>query len=221
MEKEFENINENKDLEFIPFDTKDNIFNSDANWFPVIRLNTATVDTITNQFITGFSNPITRSTIDREKFNNIVYNKDDKYKKEQSEDEKVESFNILDNLENVEIQSEKRKIENNLDNKNVNNSNKSSKKSKGKSYDKNRKEEKDGRFNEPPHMKILREYNLLYLEEESRLETVSLTDDIYKEMMEENQEILDVLKAYEIPKPIVDIIVKKIIRITLDNCSRE
>lgn len=217
-----DNIDENKDLEFIPFETKDNIFNSDANWFPVIRLNTATIDTITNQFITGFSNPITKSTLDREKFNNIIeneeyaYNEEEIYKYEEPKNDKVAKF---------EGPSEKRKMENTLENRKTNKSNKHSKKAKGKSIEKNRKEEKEKEkekiFSEPPHLKVLRDYNLLYLEEESRLETLSLSENIYRDMMEENQEIFDVLKAYEIPQPIIDIIVKKIIRITLDNCSNE
>lgn len=215
-----DNIDENKDLEFIPFETKDNIFNSDANWFPVIRLNTATIDTITNQFITGFSNPITKSTLDREKFNNII--EDEEYVYKEEETYKIEEPKI-NKVVKFEGPSEKRIMENTIENKKINKSNKHSKKTKGKNVEKNRKEEKEKEkiFSEPPHMKVLRDYNLLYLEEESRLETLSLSENIYKDMMEENQEIFDVLKTYEIPQPIIDIIIKKIIRITLDNCSNE
>ena len=89
-----DNIDENKDLEFIPFETKDNIFNSDANWFPVIRLNTATIDTITNQFITGFSNPITKSTLDREKFNNIIEDEEYDYKEVEYAYKEEETYKI-------------------------------------------------------------------------------------------------------------------------------
>ena len=222
-----DNIDENKDLEFIPFETKDNIFNSDANWFPVIRLNTATIDTITNQFITGFSNPITKSTLDREKFNNIIEDEEYTYNEVEDAYKEEETYKIeepkINKVMKFEGPSEKRIMENTIENKKINKSNKHSKKGKGKTIEKNRKEEKDKEkiFSEPPHMKVLRDYNLLYLEEESRLETLSLSENIYKDMMEEIQEIFDVLKTYEIPQPIIDIIIKKIIRITLDNCSNE
>lgn len=200
METLSNNINDNKDLEFIPFDTKDNVFNREANWFPVIRLNTTAVDTITNQFITGFSNPVNECRIDNEIFNDVIYSDIEEYKPSENQPYKKA---------NLEMQSEKRKNQNN-----------SSKKSKGKSSDKNRKVENEGNFNEPKHMKILREGNFEFLEGYSRSEKVSLAEDIYRIIEVNNKEIFDIFSDYEVPKPIMDVVIKKIIKITLDNDNR-
>ena len=66
------NRNESEDLKFVPFNTKDNILSKGSSWFPVVKLNTPIIEnTVTNNFLTDFSTPISKFTVDDTLFNKI------------------------------------------------------------------------------------------------------------------------------------------------------
>ena len=75
---------------------------------------------------------------------------------------------------------------------------------------------------EPPHMEILREldlgseYESIYRNEKSKE-----IDGIFNKIEENHGAIISTLKAYRIPYPIISLLVKKIIKITLEHSNKE
>ena len=79
-------------------------------------------------------------------------------------------------------------------------------------------------ISEPIHMQLLK--NISFegcLEEEYRGEFCSISDridDVY-ETIDKDQAIIDIFKAYNVPKPIYQLVIKKIIKISLENCHNK
>lgn len=76
---------------------------------------------------------------------------------------------------------------------------------------------------EPIHMELLRNLNFQnYLGNSYRGETENqLDEDMIFNMVKSDNSIVDTCKAYNIPKPISDLIIKKIIRISLENSKNK
>lgn len=90
----------------------------------------------------------------------------------------------------------------------INNISTSSKKSKVDNQD------------EPIHMRLLRNFNFEgFLDSDYRGESGSQIEEIDRifNIVKSDNSIIQTLKAYNVPKPISDLIIKKIIKITLEN----
>lgn len=90
----------------------------------------------------------------------------------------------------------------------INNISTSSKNSKGDNQD------------EPIHMRLLRNFNFEgFLDSDYRGESGSQIEEIDRifNIVKSDNSIIQTLKAYNVPKPISDLIIKKIIKITLEN----
>ena len=80
----------------------------------------------------------------------------------------------------------------------------------------------DKEIEDPPHMEILREldlgseYDSIYRDDKSKE-----IDSIFKKIEENHGAIISTLKAYRIPYPIISLLVKKIIKITLEHSNKE
>ena len=68
---------------------------------------------------------------------------------------------------------------------------------------------------EPIHIKILREFDLLIDDYEDTRGKKSSVEKIFKKIEEKEESIMKVLKLYNIPYPVASLIVKKIISLTL------
>ncbi|MDU1568930.1 MAG: hypothetical protein E6876_17235 [Clostridium sp.] len=91
-----------------------------------------------------------------------------------------------------------------------------------KTYEKSGVIRSDKEIEDPPHMEILREldlgsqYDSIYRDDKSKE-----IDSIFKKIEENHGAIISTLKAYRIPYPIISLLVKKIIKITLEHSSKE
>ena len=91
-----------------------------------------------------------------------------------------------------------------------------------KTYEKSGVIRSDKEIEDPPHMEILREldlgseYDSIYRDDKSKE-----IDSIFKKIEENHGAIISTLKAYRIPYPIISLLVKKIIKITLEHSNKE
>ncbi|MCR1952328.1 hypothetical protein NSA50_14965 [Clostridium sp. DSM 100503] len=91
-----------------------------------------------------------------------------------------------------------------------------------KNYEKSGVIREDKEIEEPPHMRILRdldlgsEYESIYRDDKSKE-----IDSIFKKIEENHGAIISTLKAYRVPHPIISLLVKKIIKITLEHSNKE
>ena len=91
-----------------------------------------------------------------------------------------------------------------------------------KTYEKSGVIRSDKEIEDPPHMEILREldlgseYDSIYRDDKSKE-----IDSIFKKIEENHGAVISTLKAYRIPYPIISLLVKKIIKITLEHSNKE
>lgn len=229
------------DLKFIPLSIKEPFIDKESNWLPMIDLNLPEFRAMTDGFVFGFATPINNSnlegaslkTLDYVPNNNVNVPKNNlnaqntntnKEKKEFEENfdlyypsetlgEELFSYNKDENCKNFNnfnannINSTQMNNVNNINNVNeiINNS--------------NMNQNRQGKFEEPIHMELLRNLNFDNLIEDNfrgEGNKIKDIDNIFNIIKEDNS-IIETFKAYNMPKPIYELILKKIIKTTLEN----
>ncbi len=158
------------------------------------------------------------------------YNKEDKCKKINASEESTNKNNISNISKNPQVQgmnqgmnnSEMQGI-NNLEAQGINNPKTQEMdniNNQGTKIQDMNMKNSSGDLAEPIHMKLLRNLDFeSYLDTEYRGDEESKIKDIDRifNIIKDDKSIVDTLKAYNLPKPIYDLIIKKIIKLTLEN----
>lgn len=164
------------------------------------------------------------------------YNKEDKCKKINTSTENINKNNInkssqIQDMTNPQMQGmgnpQMQGINNpqmqdmtNINNQGMNSLKTQDINQKDNNINKKSMENRSSDFIEPIHMELLRNLDFeSYLDTEYRGDEESKIKDIDRifNIIKDDKSIVDTLKAYNLPKPIYDLIIKKIIKLTLEN----
>lgn len=244
----YNNLNrqEDDDLKFMPLNINEQFTNRDSSWFPIIDMALPTFSEIPNSFDLGSSMPVDNfnsqgsslNTLDyiqsnsvnvqsnmnqnekmfEENFNLeypsqtfgdelISYNKDEKCKKNTSMNPPMPNTNT--NMNRIYDTSLNEVPMPNNDIIEIKNNDMQS---IGNEHD---------YIEEPIHMELLRNLDFEnYLDKSYRggMENQREVDMIFKIVKDDNS-IADTFRAYNVPTPISDLIIKKIIKINLENSN--
>jgi hypothetical protein len=168
------------------------------------------------EFTKDFNLEYPSETLEEELYS---YNKDKKCKSINDSTNNINMQNMKNNSGNMSGMNNVNMQGNNMGNmnsgnENINGMNMNNRKTQ--SYNSNYGNTQD----EPIHMNLLRSFNFeSFLDGKYRGESGSLIEEIDRifNIVKNDSSITQTFKAYNIPKPISDLIIKKIIKITLEN----
>ncbi|GAB6167760.1 hypothetical protein JCM1393_02200 [Clostridium carnis] len=216
MNRSKKNLAIDDDLKFIPLNIKEPFSSKDSNWLPFINLNCQSTTNMTNNFIADFATPMLY-----ENLNKGLVNIPD-----------LEVIPLPNNVTNNT--SNKNEPNLNMNNKNVTTPNQSSENytleypsetisEELYSYNSNlpnchTTQTRDNEFfQEPLHMNLLRNFDFILDEfDDLRGCCPNKIDKIFRDIEENHSFIIGTLKAYKIPYPIICLLIKKIIKFTLN-----
>lgn len=218
-------VNMDEDLKFVPLNIQEPFKSKDSSWVPFINID-ADSDNITNNFFIGLpnlqtnqgftplpninNNPILPypSIVTTPSIKDLTNEEANKDVKDQAPDKKSNEKNIKNILTEDELYPSEM-LNNELYSYNEENSNTNTTTNRT--------------ITSLTHLDILRDFDLstdFDIENNSRTCCAKQVDNIFKEIEEDYVGLLSTLKTYKIPYPITSLIVKKIIKITLDSKNK-
>jgi hypothetical protein len=181
---------DNQDIKFIPLDVNNNFVDAESPWFPSVNIDGAGFNnSITNNILYDFANPITNVKKEKDFYENIDYTGSKQstlnemesvpeYPMEIYKDEAYPSCQLIqDEPIHIKILREYDFSKDDYKDDNILRGNKS--KNKGKHKEK------------------------------------SEIEDIFKMILDKDESIMKVLKLYNIPYPMASLLIKKVIALTL------
>ena len=154
----------------------------------------------------------------------ISYNKEEKCKKKTSNNSNLNN----PNLSTGNVNNTKNGINNNasMNNASTNNTSMNNNGMSNNGIDTNVQSNINNRdfIEEPIHMELLRNLNFEnYLNNGYRGESINQLDEVDRifSIVKSDNSIIDTFKAYNIPRPIYELIIKKIISLSLENLSNK
>lgn len=229
----YNNLNrqQDDDLKFIPLNISEPFTDKDSSWFPIIDMALPTFSEIPNSFALGFVVPCDNSNIEWNSLKTLDYIQNDTINVQsnninQETKEFEQNFNLEYPSETLGEalfsynKDEKCKKNTNLNQGSMQNTNSNMNKMSNTNI--KSMENRQGDVEEPIHMELLKNFNFgntLY--STYRGEEEIQQEDMLFNMLKSDNSIGDTFKAYNMPKPISDLIIKKIIRICLENSNNK
>lgn len=242
----YNNLNrqEDDDLKFMPLNINEQFTNKDSSWFPIIDRALPTFSEIPNSFDLGFTMPVDNSNLQGGSLNTLDYIQSNSVNVQNSMNQNKQMFEGNFNLEYPSQTIADELTSYNKDGKCKKNTNMNTPMPNAnagmnriyntslnevpmpnndiieiKSTDMKSIRNEDDYIEEPIHMELLRNLNFEnYLDRSYRgeMENQLEVDMIFKTIKDDNS-IVDTFRAYNVPTPISDLIIKKIIKINLEN----
>ncbi|MGG7212947.1 hypothetical protein ACQPUY_04935 [Clostridium nigeriense] len=227
----YNNLNrqqEYDDLKFMPLNIREPFLDKDSSWFPIIDMALPNFSELSNNFLLGFATPVDNSNLEGNSLKTLDFIQNNNLnvpnaQNNQSAEEFTKDFNLEYPSETLseELYSynkECKSINNSGSNMNMQNTNmqNTNMQNTNKQNMNNNKDNQD----EPIHMNLLRNFNFeCYLDNSYRGESSSQMEEIDRifNVIKGDNSIVETFKAYNIPKPISNLIIKKVIKITLEN----
>lgn len=211
FEKKEDVMETDEDFKFVPLRVREPFASRDSNWLPLINLGSPTlVNDIASNFRTTFDMPMMSSQLNKNLAMpdlNVMrtYGGEEKSSGESSEGnledmfegvgEEIYSYNNASN-----VYCENFMPVNQVDARDI--------------------DDLDD-FEEAPHMQLIREIDLYTDNDVYQRGIDKQIDKIFKEIKEKNAYVISTLKAYKIPMPIIGVLVKKIIKTSIDDSKKE
>lgn len=224
----YNNLNrqqEYDDLKFMPLNIREPFLDKDSSWFPIIDMALPNFSELSNNFLLGFATPVDNSNLEGNSLKTLDFIQNNNLnvpnaQNNQSAEEFTKDFNLeypsetlSEELYSYNKDKECKSINNSGSNMNMQNTNMQN---RNKQNMNNNKDNQD----EPIHMNLLRNFNFeCYLDNSYRGESSSQMEEIDRifNVIKGDNSIVETFKAYNIPKPISNLIIKKVIKITLEN----
>jgi len=219
----YNNLNrqqEYDDLKFMPLNIREPFLDKDSSWFPIIDMALPNFSELSNNFLLGFATPVDNSNLEGNSLKTLDFIQNNNLnvpnaQNNQSAEEFTKDFNLeypsetlSEELYSYNKDKKCKSINNSGSNMNMQNTNMQ-----------NMNNNKDNQ-DEPIHMNLLRSFNFeCYLDNSYRGGSSSQMEEIDRifNVIKGDNSIVETFKAYNIPKPISNLIIKKVIKITLEN----
>lgn len=224
----YNNLNrqqEYDDLKFMPLNIREPFLDKDSSWFPIIDMALPNFSELSNNFLLGFATPVDNSNLEGNSLKTLDFIQNNNLnvpnaQNNQSAEEFTKDFNLeypsetlSEELYSYNKDKKCKSINNSGSNMNMQNTNMQN---TNKQNMNNNKDNQD----EPIHMNLLRSFNFeCYLDNSYRGGSSSQMEEIDRifNVIKGDNSIVETFKAYNIPKPISNLIIKKVIKITLEN----
>lgn len=235
-----ENDYDNEDLKFIPINIRTQFTEKNSTWLPQLDVNNLQSENLNESFLINFENNINDLSLERRNIK-ILDNIDTKKALPDMKKEKFEEdFDLEYPSETYEEElysynkEDCKKINNNFNsnnfnsnpsnynnvNKDINNKNNEMNNNKIKnnenSSDENTLIELDY-YTELIHMSLLRDVDFNSNDNFRNTKNLNKKIDEIFNIIKKEESIIETFKVYNIPKPLSDLIIKKIIKISLEN----
>ncbi|MGG7144526.1 hypothetical protein ACQPVP_13875 [Clostridium nigeriense] len=229
----YNNLNrqqEYDDLKFMPLNIREPFLDKDSSWFPIIDMALPTFSELSNNFLLGFATPVDNSNLQGNSLKTLDFIQNNNLNVQNAQNnQSAEDFTKDFNLEYPsETLSEElysynkdegcKSINNSTNNMNMENTNMPN--INMQNMNMQNMNNNKGNQDEPIHMNLLRNFNFeFYLDNSYRGESSNQIEEIDRifNVIKGDNSIVETFKAYNIPKPISNLIIKKIIKITLEN----
>lgn len=218
--KKNDTSNLDDDLKFMPLNLKEPFKSKDSSWAPYINLDIPT-NYMTNNFFLplpelqltqGFNNPSNLNAMSQLDPYYSNFSKPSPYQSNNN----VENMNSNLNKNNTTYEGElypSETLEDELysyNTNNINNPNNSTNNSTNRD------------INNLIHLDILRDFDLSLdsdIKSDNRLDSDETIDKIFEDIKSNNNGLIETLNSYKIPYPISTLVIKKIVRSTINHCK--
>lgn len=230
-----ENDYDNEDLKFIPINIRTQFTEKNSTWLPQLDVNNLQSENLNESFLINFENNINDLSLERRNIK-ILDNIDTKKALPDMKKEKFEEdFDLEYPSETYEEElysynkEDCKKINNNFNSNNFNsnssNYNNVNKDINNKNNEMNNNKIKNNEntlmeldyYTELIHMSLLRDVDFNINDNFRNTKNLNKKIDEIFNIIKKEESIIETFKVYNIPKPLSDLIIKKIIKISLEN----